>query len=129
MTGFTIGDSVDGLPGHDNYVADNVVSQTGGVPPGVFGSTGNTLLERNCLPTGIQAYAYNGPFDGVTIQYNLIEPGWFAPDTDVIAGWDTNTFTDGGDCPAELRGALRDRGRLTAVPFARVPSPSSPALG
>lgn len=97
--GFTIGDSVAGSPGHDNYVADNQVFQTGGVPPGVFGSSGNTLLENNCLPSGIQAYAYNGPFVGVTVQYNQIGPGWFVPDTSVVAGWDTNTFTDGSGCP------------------------------
>lgn len=38
-----------------------------GVPPGVFGSSGNTLLELNGLPTGIQAYAYHGAFVGVTV--------------------------------------------------------------
>jgi len=98
--GFTIGDSVNGSPGHDNYVAKNVVHQTGGVPPGVFGSSGNTLLELNCLPTGIQAYAYNGPFVGVTVQNNIIGPGSFVPDPSVVQGWNTNTFTnDGSGCP------------------------------
>jgi hypothetical protein len=97
--GFTIGDSIDGQPGHDNYVAYNEVHQTGGVPPGVFGSSGNTLLEYNCLPTGIQAYQYNGPFVGVTVQHNVIGPGWFVPDTSVVAGWDTNSFPgDGAGC-------------------------------
>ncbi len=98
--GFTIGDSVNGSPGHDNYVAKNVVHQTGGVPPGVFGSSGNTLLELNCLPTGIQAYAYNGPFVGVTVKNNVIGPGSFVPDPSVVQGWNTNTFTsDGSGCP------------------------------
>lgn len=96
--GFTIGDSVNGSPGHDNYVAYNKVFQSGGVPPGVFGSNGNTVLEHNCLPPGIQAYMYNGPFVGVTVQFNLIGPGYFVPDTSVIAGWDTNTFFDGANC-------------------------------
>jgi hypothetical protein len=96
--GFTIGDSVAGTPGHDNYVAGNRVYTSGGVPPGVFGSSGNTVLEHNCLTTGIQAYAYNGPFVGVVVRYNLIGPGSFVPDTSVIAEWDTNTFTDGSSC-------------------------------
>lgn len=90
---FTIGDSVNGTPGHDNYVANNKVTQNGGVPPGVFGSTGNTMLENNCLASGIQAYNYNNaPFVGVTVRNNVIGPGSFVPDTSVIAGWSTNSF-------------------------------------
>jgi len=90
---FTIGDSVNGTPGHDNYVARNKVTQNGGVPSGVFGSTGNTVLEGNCLGNGIQAYNYNNaPFVGVTVRNNVIGPGSFVPDTSVVAGWSTNTF-------------------------------------
>jgi len=90
---FTIGDSVNGTPGHDNYVANNKVTQNGGVPPGVFGSTGNTVLENNCLASGIQAYNYNNaPFVGVTVRNNVIGPGSFVPDTSGIAGWSTNSF-------------------------------------
>lgn len=90
---FTIGDSVNGTPGHDNYVANNKVSQSGGVPAGVFGSTGNTVLENNCLGGGIQAYNYNNaPFVGVTVRNNVIGPGSFVPDTSVITGWSTNSF-------------------------------------
>jgi hypothetical protein len=96
--GFTIGDSVAGNPGRDNYVARNKVYTTGGVPPGVFGSAGNTVLEHNCLTTGIQAYAYHGPFVEVTVRYNIIGPGSYVPDPSVIAGWDTNSFTDGTSC-------------------------------
>lgn len=94
--GFTIGDSVNGSPGHDNHVSKNVVIQTGGVPPGVFGSSGNTLLDYNCLPSGIQAYAYNGPFVGVTVENNSIGPGSFVPDENAVTGWENNTFTEAG---------------------------------
>lgn len=96
---FTMGDALEGHdPGADNFVADNVVHQTGGVPAGVFGSTRNTVLERNCLTAGIQAYAYNGnTFVGVVIRNNVIDLGAsFVPDTSVIEGWDTNI--DGTDC-------------------------------
>jgi hypothetical protein len=95
---FTLGDSVAGTPGHDNYAAWNKVFQTNGVPAGVFGSSGNTVLEHNCLTAGIQAYQYNGPFVGVVIRYNIIGPGSYVPDPSVIEGWDTNTFTDGSSC-------------------------------
>ncbi len=96
---FTMGDALEGHdPGADNYVADNVVHQTGGVPAGVFGSTGNTVLERNCLTAGIQAYAYNGnAFVGVVIRNNVIDLGAsFVPDPSGIEGWETNI--DGTDC-------------------------------
>jgi len=96
---FTTGDALEGHdPGADNYVADNVVHQTGGVPAGVFGSTGNTVLEHNCLTAGIQAYAYNGnAFVGVVIRNNVIDLGAsFVPDSSGIEGWDTNI--DGTDC-------------------------------
>jgi hypothetical protein len=94
--GFTMGDSKTGNPGRDNYVAGNVVRQTGGVPAGVFGSNGNTVLEKNCLTAGIQAYNYSGVFVGVTVRDNVIGPGSFVPDTSVIAGWSTNI--DSTDC-------------------------------
>lgn len=93
---FTMGDSTTGNPGRDNYVAGNTVRQQGGVPPGVFGSTANTILERNCLTSGIQAYNFSGVFNGVTVRNNVIGPGSFVPDTSVIAGWNTNIFSS--DC-------------------------------
>jgi hypothetical protein len=96
--GFTLGDSVAGNPGHDNYAAWNEVYQTNGVPAGVFGSSGNTVLEHNCLTAGIQAYQYNGPFVGVVVRHNVIGLGSYVPDTSVVEGWETNTFTDGSSC-------------------------------
>ena len=97
---FTLGDSVaPALPGHDNYAAYNLVSSVGGVPPGVFGSTGNTVLEHNCLRTGIQLRTYPpeapAPFDGVTVRFNKIGPGSFTPASGLVAEWSTNVFTDG----------------------------------
>jgi len=95
--GFTMGDSTTGNPGRDNYVAFNTVRQTGGVPAGVFGSAGNTILERNCLASGIQAYNYSGIFVGVTVRLNVInKAASFTPDTSALAGWSTNI--DGTDC-------------------------------
>jgi hypothetical protein len=89
--GFTMGDSTSGNPGRDNYVAGNVVRQTGGVPAGVFGSNGNTILEKNCLTGGIQAFNYSGTFVGVTVRNNVINMGAsFVPDTSVVAGWSSN---------------------------------------
>lgn len=94
---FTMGDSTTGRPGRDNYVGGNTVRQQGGVPPGVFGSEGSTILERNCLTSGIQAYDYSGVFVGVTVRDNVINLGAsFVPVTSVIAGWSTNI--DGTDC-------------------------------
>ena len=89
---FTMGDAVGGGdPGHNNYVAGNIVYQTGGVPAGVFGSSSNTTLERNCLTAGIQAYNYSGTFNGVTVRNNVINIGAsFVPDSSVIAGWGSN---------------------------------------
>lgn len=97
---FTLGDSVaPALPGHDNYAGYNVVFNVGGVPPGIFGSTGNTILEHNCLRTGLQARTYPpeapAPFEGVTIRFNQIGPGSFTPAMDLVAEWDTNVFGDG----------------------------------
>lgn len=90
---FTIGDSVTGPPGHDNYVARNQVNQTNGVAAGVFGSTGNTMLENNCFSNGIQAWNYNNaPFVGVTVRNNIIGPGFYVPNPMVVNGWSTNTF-------------------------------------
>lgn len=95
---FTMGDGTGGDPGGNNYVARNVVRQQGtGVPAGVFGSSGNTVLEYNCFTAGIQAYNYSGTFVGVTIRHNVINlAASFVPDTSVIAGWSTNI--DGTDC-------------------------------
>lgn len=96
---FTMGDSLNNQPGRDNYIAFNTVIQTGiGVPPGVFGSEGNTIMEYNCFTNGIQAYNYAGnPFLGVTIRYNVIGPGYFVPEPDLfIVGWSTNIIST--DC-------------------------------
>jgi hypothetical protein len=88
---FTMGDSTSGKPGANNYVAGNIVRQSGGVPAGVFGSNGNTVLEKNCLTAGIQAYNYSGVFVGVTVRNNVINmAASFVPDASVIAGWGTN---------------------------------------
>jgi hypothetical protein len=88
---FTMGDSTSGKPGSNNYVAYNTVKQTGGVPAGVFGSNSNTVLEKNCLSAGIQAYNYSGVFDGVTVRNNVINmAASFVPVTSVISGWNTN---------------------------------------
>jgi hypothetical protein len=57
----------------------------------VFGSTGNTILEKNCLTAGIQAYNYAGVFNGVTVRNNVINiNASYVPDTSVLAGWSTN---------------------------------------
>ncbi len=74
---FTIGDALDqSSPGSNNYVARNTVLQSGGVPAGVFGSNGNTVLEFNCFTAGIQAYNYNGNnFVGVVVRKNVINMG------------------------------------------------------
>jgi hypothetical protein len=96
---FTIGDGLDpNNPGRDNYVAYNTVTQSGGVPAGVFGSEANTVLEYNCFKMGIQAYNYNGNlFVGVTVRKNVINMSQsFVPDTSVIAEWATNV--DGTNC-------------------------------
>jgi hypothetical protein len=88
---FTMGDSTTGKPGANNYVAGNIVRQRGGVPAGVFGSSGNTVLEKNCLTAGIQAYNYSGVFVGVTVRNNVINMGnSFVPDASAIGGWGTN---------------------------------------
>lgn len=95
---FTMGDSTTGNPGRNNYVAGNIVRrQVGGVPAGVFGSAGNTVLERNCFTAGIQAYNYSGVFVGVTVRNNVINlANSFVPDTSAIAGWASNI--NGTDC-------------------------------
>lgn len=96
---FTIGDSLNQQAGRDNYIAFNTVSQGGGgVPCGIFGSQGNTIMEYNCLKAGIQAYNYEGnPFVGVTIRKNVINMGVsFVPNTSIINGWATNV--NGTDC-------------------------------
>ena len=94
---FTVGDSTNRNPGANNYVAGNIVRQSGGVPAGVFGSSGNTVLEKNCLSAGIQAYNYSGTFVGVTVRNNVINLGAsYVPDTSVISGWSTNI--NSADC-------------------------------
>jgi hypothetical protein len=97
---FTLGDSLaPSPPGHDNYAGYNLVNSAGGVPPGIFGSSGHTVLEYNCLRTGLQARTYPpedpAPFEGVTIRFNRIGPGSFTPAMDLVGEWETNVFTDG----------------------------------
>ena len=90
---FTIGDGSKGSdPGSNNYIAGNIVRQSGtGVPAGIFGSSGNTILEGNCFTAGIQAYNYAGTFVGVTVRNNVINLGAsFVPVTSVLNGWSTN---------------------------------------
>jgi hypothetical protein len=89
---FTMGDATNGRPGRDNYVARNIVQgQRGGVPAGVFGSEGNTVLEFNCFGSGIQAYNYSGVFVGVTVRQNVINmANSYVPNPGAISGWDTN---------------------------------------
>jgi hypothetical protein len=89
---FTMGDATNGKPGRDNYVARNIVErQSGGVPAGVFGSEGNTVLEFNCFGAGIQAYNYSGVFVGVTVRNNVINlSSSYVPNPSSIAGWSTN---------------------------------------
>jgi hypothetical protein len=104
---FTMGDSINGPAGHDNYVAGNIVRHTGNHSlPGVFGSSGNTVFEYNCFPRGMQAKEYNGKkLIGVTIRKNVIGPGnpptiwqedWQPPIGQQVSGWDTNVFSS--DC-------------------------------
>ncbi len=94
---FTMGDSTSGKPGSNNYVAYNTVKQSGGVPAGVFGSNSNTVLEKNCLSAGIQAYNYSGIFEGVTVRNNVINmTASFVPVTSALAGWSSNI--DSTDC-------------------------------
>lgn len=96
---FTIGDGTNpAAPGRDNYIAFNTITQTGGVPAGVFGSEANTIIEYNCFKAGIQAYNYNGNlFNGVTIRKNVINIGAsYVPNTTIINGWSTNV--NGTNC-------------------------------
>jgi hypothetical protein len=102
---FTIGDSTNNppnpiIPGRDYYVAHNTIHQTGGVPAGVFGSDGNTILEYNCFAGGIQLRDYPpvaeggpAPFLGVTVRYNVIDVSVsYIPQVGMgnVAQWDTN---------------------------------------
>lgn len=108
---FTIGDSTNNppapiIPGRDFYVAENIIAQSGGVPAGVFGSSGNTIIEYNCFSGGIQLRDYPpadeggpAPFIGVTVRYNLIDIGnSYVPQVALgnVAEWETNI--DGTNC-------------------------------
>jgi hypothetical protein len=108
---FTIGDSTNSppapiIPGRDFYVAFNSITQSGGVPPGVFGSSGNTIVEYNCFKGGIQLRDYPpadeggpAPFIGVTVRHNLIDIGnSYVPQVALgnVAEWSTNI--DGTNC-------------------------------
>ena len=108
---FTIGDSTNSppapiIPGRDFYVAFNSITQSGGVPAGVFGSSGNTIIEYNCFSGGIQLRDYPpadeggpAPFIGVTVRHNLIDIGnSYVPQVALgnVAGWSTNI--DGTNC-------------------------------
>lgn len=108
---FTIGDSTNSppapiIPGRDFYVAFNAITQSGGVPAGVFGSSGNTIIEYNCFSNGIQLRDYPppeeggpAPFIGVTVRHNLINIGnSYVPQVALgnVAEWETNV--DGTNC-------------------------------
>jgi hypothetical protein len=108
---FTIGDSTNNppapiIPGRDFYVAFNAITQSGGVPAGVFGSSGNTIIEYNCFSGGIQLRDYPpadeggpAPFIGVTVRHNLIDIGnSYVPQVAMgnVAEWATNI--DGTNC-------------------------------
>ena len=78
-----IGDccTVGNDPGHGNYIAGNIVKwhatgPEGAVPAGFLGSSGNTIVEKNCFPQGIQLYAYNGNPIDFTVRNNVISGGW-----------------------------------------------------
>lgn len=94
---FTMGDMIpiaeggSGDPGHDNYVAGNEIYQTNGVPAGIFGSSGNSIVENNCFTAGIQAYNYSGVFVGVAVRNNRIDmAASYIRDSSLLAGWETN---------------------------------------
>jgi hypothetical protein len=97
---FTMGDSLSGNPGRDNYVADNIVRQrsvAGGARAGIFGSAGNTLFERNCFVNGMSVMNYSGIFVGVTIRNNVVKMSEsILPDIRLVTGWSTNI--DSSDC-------------------------------
>ena len=90
--GFTMGDSTTGNPGRNNYVAGNYVKQSGGVPAGVFGSSGNTVVENNLFTGGMQAFNYSGIFVGVTVRRNAIGPGSYIRDSSLLSEFETNVF-------------------------------------
>jgi hypothetical protein len=100
---FMIGDSfVGGDPGHDNYIAGNITRGVGGVPSGVLGSSGNTIIEKNCFASGVQIYRYNNnPLNGMTVRNNVINLNQSAvPDTSILSSWSTNiNSTDCGLLP------------------------------
>lgn len=115
--GFTVGDIDPNNrqdPGHDNYIAGNYVKQSGGVPAGVFGSTGNTVLEHNLLTGGVQAYNYAGDpndsgaspelFVDVTLRYNAIGPGSYTRPSSELIEYD-NVFGT-AVTPADVPGGL-----------------------
>jgi hypothetical protein len=88
---FTIGDSLSGKPGRNIYVAGNVVRQSGGARPGVFGSEGNTVFEKNCFPNGMTVYNYSGVFVGITVRNNVINYAEsLLPDVGLVTGWSEN---------------------------------------
>lgn len=99
---FTMGDGDTVSRGRDNYIAFNQIAQTGGtVAPGVFGSDGNTIIEYNCFPQGIQAYNYNnGNFAGVIIRHNLINfaASYVPMATSFYGGAEYGTNINGTDC-------------------------------
>jgi nitrous oxidase accessory protein NosD len=97
---FTMGDSLSGNPGRDNYVAGNVVRQRGmpnGARGGIFGSGGNTIFERNCFVNGMTVMNYSGVFIGITIRNNVINMGEsILIDHQLVSGWNTNI--NSSDC-------------------------------
>lgn len=97
---FTMGDSLSGNPGRDNYIAGNIVRQRGvpgGARGGIFGSAGNTIFERNCFANGMTVMNYSGIFVGITIRNNVINMAESVLiDQRLVSGWDTNI--NSSDC-------------------------------
>jgi hypothetical protein len=61
-----------------------------------MGSSGNTLVEKNCFVGGLQAWNYSGTYVGVTIRDNVIGPDQSSIDRGVIAVYAGNI--DSSNC-------------------------------
>ncbi len=95
---FIIGDATNNEdPGANNTISYNVFRAAGGgVLAGIMGSSGNTLVEKNCFVGGLQAWNYSGTYVGVTIRDNVIGPDQSSIDRGVIAVYAGNI--DSSNC-------------------------------
>jgi nitrous oxidase accessory protein NosD len=97
---FVMGDTLSGNPGRDNYIAGNTVRQNGmpgGARGGIFGSGGNTILEKNCFANGMTIMNYSGIFNGVIVRNNVVNVAEsILPDVALVSGWDQNI--NSSDC-------------------------------